>query len=160
DEVVEMDVLTDAPYILTVTAKGFGKRSLLTLYRKQTRGGYGIIDIRTSERNGKVAGVKAIHEEDQIMLISIQGMIMRMRVKQASIRGRGTQGVRLINLDAGDELSSVAKLMESSDNGDNESGPGLEVVPPPPDPEDESDVAAGDDAGDDEDESGEPEQDG
>ena len=160
DEVVEMDVLIDAPYILTVTAKGFGKRSLVTLYRKQTRGGYGIIDIRTSQRNGKVAGVKAIHEEDQIMLISIQGMIMRMRVKQASIRGRGTQGVRLINLDAGDELSSVAKLMESSDNGDNESGPGLEVVPPPPDPEDESDVAAGDDAGDDEDESGEPEQDG
>ncbi|HXI03032.1 MAG TPA: DNA gyrase subunit A, partial [Candidatus Saccharimonadales bacterium] len=70
DEVVEMDVLIDAPYILTVTAKGFGKRSLVTLYRKQTRGGYGIIDIRTSQRNGKVAGVKAIHEEDQIMLIS------------------------------------------------------------------------------------------
>lgn len=131
DQVIEMDSLGDATHILTLTSRGYGKRTLVEKYRKQARGGYGIIDIKTTARNGKVAGVKAVRDDDQIMLISSQGMIMRMRVKQASIQGRGTQGVRLISLDEGDTLSSVAKLAETSDNGDGGSGPGLEVVPPP-----------------------------
>jgi DNA gyrase subunit A len=116
DELVEMDVLAAATQILTVTERGYGKRTFVEKYRKQTRGGYGIIDIKTNSRNGMVAGVKAVREEDQIMLISIQGMIMRMRVKQASVQGRGTQGVRLISLGEGDTLSSVAKLVETTDH--------------------------------------------
>jgi DNA gyrase subunit A len=152
DEVVEMDALGDATHILTVTGKGYGKRTVVDLYRKQSRGGYGIIDIKTTERNGKVAGVKAVRAEDQIMLITTQGMIMRMRVKQASIRGRATQGVRLITMQDGDELASVAKLAESSENGDSSSGPGIEVVPPPPDPEDATPNDGAADAGEESDE--------
>jgi DNA gyrase subunit A len=79
-------------------------------------------------------------------------MIMRMRVKQASIRGRATQGVRLITMQDGDELASVAKLAESSENGDSSSGPGIEVVPPPPDPEDVAPNDGAADAGEESDE--------
>ena len=136
DEVVEMDVLTGASHVLTVTERGYGKRTEIGRYRKQTRGGYGIIDIRTVERNGKVVGVKAVGEDDQIMLITAQGMVMRMRIKQTSVRGRGTQGVRLISLEAGDTLASVAKLAEKVYAAAGEAGPGLEVVPPPPEPGD------------------------
>jgi DNA gyrase subunit A len=129
DTVVEMDLLGDAKHILTVTENGHGKRTAIERYRKQSRGGYGIIDIKCTERNGKVVGVKAVRIDDQIMLISVQGMIMRMRVKQASIRGRGTQGVRLITLGGDDRLASVAKLAERTDEEDESPSPGLAVVP-------------------------------
>jgi DNA gyrase subunit A len=152
DYVVEMDTLAGATHILTVTENGYGKRTEIGKYRKQTRGGYGIIDIRTTARNGNVVGVKAVSDDDQIMLITAQGMIMRMRVRQVSIVGRGTQGVRLISLDAGDKLVSVAKLAEKEDSG--EAGPGLVVVPPPPEPGVEE---AEDDAADEADAAGEEE---
>jgi len=119
-------------------------------YRKQTRGGYGIIDIRATERNGKVVGVKAVKEDDQIMLITVQGMIMRMRVKHASVRGRGTQGVRLISLEAEDKLVSVAKLAEKLDESAEGRGPGLAVVPPPPEPEEDEPEGVLEDEADDE----------
>ncbi len=160
DEVVEMDALGDATHILTVTENGYGKRTPVELYRKQARGGYGIIDIRTSERNGKVAGVKAVKDDDQIMLISTQGMVMRMRVKQASVRGRSTQGVRLIMLEGEDKLSSVAKLAESSEGDEGGSGPGLEVVPPPPEPEEEEEASGEVDEPEEEAAEDEPEQEG
>jgi len=135
DEVVEMDILEGATHVLTVTENGYGKRTELGRYRKQARGGYGIIDIRTSERNGRVVGVKAVREDDQIMLITAQGMIMRMRVKQASVQGRGTQGVRLITMQSGDKLVSVAKLTEKEAEDAEARGAGIEVVPPAPGPE-------------------------
>ncbi len=162
DAVVEMDVLGDATHILTVTVNGYGKRTPVDRYRKQTRGGYGIIDIRTSDRNGKVAGVKAVKDDDQIMLISTQGMVMRMRVKQASVRGRSTQGVRLIMLEDKDALSSLTRLAESTDSEEGGSGPGLEVVPPPPEPEDEEEASSeADELDEDEDDSSEePDQEG
>jgi len=134
DFVVEMDTLAGATHILTVTQNGYGKRTEIGRYRKQSRGGYGIIDIRATTRNGRVVGVKAVSDDDQIMLITSQGMIMRMRVKQASVVGRGTQGVRLITLDAGDKLVSVAKLAEKVEESSDATGPGLVVVPPPPEP--------------------------
>ncbi|MBI3450654.1 MAG: DNA gyrase subunit A, partial [Acidobacteria bacterium] len=112
DYVVEMDTLAGATHIMTVTENGYGKRTEIAKYRKQTRGGYGIIDIRTTPRNGTVVGVKAVKDDDQIMLITVQGMIMRMRVKQTSVVGRATQGVRLISVEGGDKLVSVAKLAE------------------------------------------------
>ncbi len=144
DTVVAMDLVGDATHILTATEQGYGKRTAIERYRKQSRGGYGIIDIRCTERNGKVVGVKAVMADDQIMLISVQGMIMRMRVKQASVRGRGTQGVRLIALTGDDRLASVAKLAERAEV-DESGSTDLAEVPAGAEQEDElDDEGAGD----------------
>ncbi len=129
DFVVEMDTLADATHILTATENGYGKRTPLALYRKQSRGGMGIIDIKTTARNGMVVGVKAVAEEDQIMLSTINGMVARMRVKRISIVGRNTQGVRLMVLVEGDKIASVAKVAERGDDLEQE------IAPPEPTPE-------------------------
>jgi DNA gyrase subunit A len=129
DIVVEMDTLAGASHILTGTENGYGKRTEVGLYRKQSRGGMGIIDIKTTVRNGKVVGVKAVAEEDQIMLSTTGGMVARMRVKRVSAVGRNTQGVRLMVLEAGDKIASVAKVVEKGDDS------GQEIAPPEPTPE-------------------------
>ena len=126
DYVVEMDVLAGATHILTATENGYGKRTEIPLYRKQSRGGMGIIDIKTTPRNGMVVGVKAVAEEDQIMVSTSGGMVARMRTRRISIVGRNTQGVRLMVLDAGDKIASIAKVAEKSDDG------GQEIAPPEP----------------------------
>lgn len=115
DYLVEMEVLSGRGSILTVTEKGFGKRSNLEEYRLQRRGGTGIINIRTSSKNGKVVGVKEVAAEDQIMMITLQGKIIRMRVKGISTFRRSSQGVRLIELDEGDEVVSLVKLIEKEE---------------------------------------------
>ncbi|HET6372235.1 MAG TPA: DNA gyrase subunit A, partial [Candidatus Polarisedimenticolia bacterium] len=127
DFVMEMDALADATHILTATENGYGKRTEVGLYRKQSRGGMGIIDIKTTQRNGMVVGVKAVSEEDQMMLSTLNGMVARMRVMRVSIVGRNTQGVRLMVLDAGDKIASVAKVAERTDEG-----AGQEIAPPEP----------------------------
>ena len=129
DFVVEMDTLADATHILTATENGYGKRTPLALYRKQSRGGMGIIDIKTTARNGMVVGVKAVAEEDQIMVSTINGMVARMRVKRISIVGRNTQGVRLMVLESVDKIASVAKVAERGDDL------AQEIAPPEPTPE-------------------------
>jgi len=126
DFVVEMDVLAGATHILTATENGYGKRTEVGLYRRQSRGGMGIIDIKTTARNGKVVGVKAVGEEDQIMVSTTSGMVARMRVKRVSMVGRNTQGVRLMVLEGGDKLASVAKVAEKQDDA------GQELAPPEP----------------------------
>src|SRR5262249_52219332 len=115
DEVIGMVVANgddDPASLLTVCANGFGKRTLLTEYRAQNRGGKGLIDIQTSERNGKVVAVCKVTEIDQVMLTTNSGMVIRTALKQTRTIGRNTQGVRLIKLDDGDAVSSLAKLPE------------------------------------------------
>ena len=127
DVVVEMDALAGATHILTATANGYGKRTEVGHYRRQSRGGMGIIDIKTSARNGRVVGVKAVGEDDQVMLSTIHGMVARMRVRRISVVGRNTQGVRLMVLEPGDALASIAKVAERADDG-----AGQEIAPPEP----------------------------
>ncbi len=115
DYLVEMEVLSGRGSILTVTEKGYGKRTNLDEYRLQKRGGTGIINIRTSSKNGKVVGVKEVAAEDQIMMITLQGKIIRMRVKGISTFRRSSQGVRLIELDEADEVVSLVKLIEKEE---------------------------------------------
>ena len=79
-------------------------------YRRQRRGGKGVKDVRTSERNGKVVGISAVREGDEIMLIAVQGMVTRMRVDAIRIVGRNTQGVRVMNLNEGDKIATLAKV--------------------------------------------------
>ena len=115
DEVVGMIVANgddDPASILTVCAKGYGKRTLLTEYRTQNRGGKGLIDIQTSERNGPVVAVDKVTDSDEIMLTTSGGLVIRTLVGEIRTIGRNTQGVRLIKLDEGDAVSSLAKLPE------------------------------------------------
>jgi len=101
--------------ILTVTENGYGKRTVEGEYRVQGRGGKGIIDIKTTDRNGKVVGVAQVNDTDEVMLVTNGGMLIRMRAKEISVIGRNTQGVRLIALENGEEkVTGISKLPEST----------------------------------------------
>jgi DNA gyrase subunit A len=120
DAVVSMAVVEPDGTLLTVTDRGYGKRSHIEDYRLQTRGGMGIINIRCTERNGRVVAVPFVRDEDELMVITAQGMIMRLRVKDFAVHSRATQGVRLIELGEGDHVVAVAKLAEKDEE---EAGP-------------------------------------
>ena len=113
DVVVGADVITPGTAVLTITENGFGKRTPEGEYRVQGRGGKGLITIKTTERNGKVAGVSQVHEDDEAMLITNAGTLIRMAVREISMIGRNTQGVRLITVDSKSEkVVSVARLAD------------------------------------------------
>ena len=132
DEVVAMEVVREGGTMLTVTESGYGKRTELEEYRLQSRGGVGIINIQTSERNGKVVGIAYVHDDDELMLISQQGKILRMVAKDIRAIGRATQGVRLLGLDEGDQVVSVARLAErEEENGVAGETPEPGGEPPP-----------------------------
>jgi DNA gyrase subunit A len=138
DEVVGMDVLATSGTILSVTEQGYGKRTELEEYRVQSRGGIGIINIQTSERNGKVIGVVQVSNDDELMLITQQGKILRMAANTIRAIGRATQGVRLIDIEGDDRAVSIARLEEQDDvdakgeEGVNDAPPGDENVPDEP----------------------------
>jgi DNA gyrase subunit A len=102
-------------YILTVTENGYGKRSSAYEYRVSGRGGSGIINIISSERNGGVASTFTINHEDQIMLITDKGQMIRCNVKDIRITGRNTQGVRIFNLSDDEKVVSAARVEDSSE---------------------------------------------
>jgi DNA gyrase subunit A len=125
DQVVSADVLAGptegqaAPTILTVTGNGYGKRTELSEYRVQSRGGKGIITIKTTERNGPVVAALLVLEAEEVMLITNRGMLIRMPVKQISVIGRNTQGVRLIAVESRDEqVVAAAGVAEGSREAD------------------------------------------
>lgn len=111
DEVIGMVKVDEGGSLLSVTEKGFGKRTEFSEYRLQSRGGGGVINLKVVEKNGKVVGIKSVKDEDEIMLISNQGMVVRVPVAGISSVGRSTQGVRVISLKAGDKLTSVASVV-------------------------------------------------
>jgi DNA gyrase subunit A len=119
DEVVAMEVVREGGTLLTVAQNGYGKRTELDEYRLQSRGGVGIINIQTSDRNGKVVGVAYVDDDDELMIISQQGMILRMRAGDVRAIGRATQGVRLIEMEEGDAVVAIAKLAEKEENGED-----------------------------------------
>ena len=122
DEVVAMTVVRPGGTLLTVTENGFGKRTELDEYRVQSRGGVGIIDIHASKRNGRVAGVAYVEHDDELMLITQQGKILRMVTADIRPIGRATQGVRLIEIDEDDRVVSLARLAEQDAEGRVEPG--------------------------------------
>ncbi|MBI5606647.1 MAG: DNA gyrase subunit A [Deltaproteobacteria bacterium] len=109
DWVVGAEVLSQEGTILTVTENGFGKRTRTEEYREQGRAGKGIITIKTTDRNGPVVGVLQVTDEDDLMIITDRGKIIRLRIKDISVIGRNTQGVRLINLEDQEKVVSVAR---------------------------------------------------
>jgi DNA gyrase subunit A len=108
DGVVDMVVTAGESTLLTACENGYGKRTLVEDYRLQGRGGQGLIDIRTSERNGKVVNLLAVSDEDEVMMITKDGQIVRTSASGISVIGRATQGVRCISLNEGDKLVAVA----------------------------------------------------
>jgi DNA gyrase subunit A len=98
DHVVGAELVHSASTLLTVTENGYGKRTTIDEYRRTHRGGKGIIDIKTTERNGKVVAMLQVTDADEVMIITNKGMIIRTRVAEVSLIGRNTQGVRLIDL--------------------------------------------------------------
>jgi DNA gyrase subunit A len=116
DTVVAMEVLRPGGTILSVTEQGYGKRTELDEYRIQSRGGIGIINIQTSDRNGKVVGIAHVTDEDELMLITQQGKILRMASRDIRTIGRSTQGVRLIDIEGDDRAVSIARLAEKDDD--------------------------------------------
>ena len=112
DQVVSMEVLHPGASILTVSDKGMGKRTGTDEYRSQGRGGRGLITMKTTERTGRVVGVQQVVDEDQLMLITDGGKIIRLRIGDIRVIGRNTQGVRLIDLDNGERVVSLARLVE------------------------------------------------
>ncbi len=112
NEVVGMETLGEGATILTVTENGFGKRTKTDEYPIQARAGKGVITIKTSERNGAVVYAYQVTDQDELMIITGHGKIIRLRVADISVIGRNTQGVKLINLGEGEKVVGVAKIME------------------------------------------------
>ncbi|MBI2646177.1 MAG: hypothetical protein HYW85_03980 [Deltaproteobacteria bacterium] len=117
DQVVGMEVIApqSKANILTVTENGYGKRTDADEYRSQSRGGKGIITIKTTDRNGRVVGMIEAPDESDVMIITDQGQVIRMQAKGISVIGRNTQGVRLINLSEGERVVAVAPVVEKDD---------------------------------------------
>ena len=111
-----MEVVKPGGTLLTVTEHGYGKRTEIDEYRVQSRGGVGIINIATSERNGQVVGVAYVQDGDELLLITQQGMILRMQTNDVRAIGRATQGVRLIDIEGDDKVVSIARLVEKEDD--------------------------------------------
>ncbi len=115
DDVVAMEVVAPHTQILTVTQNGYGKRSQASEYRIQNRGGTGIFTVKRTSKTGDVVGIITVTDDDEVMVISNKGKIIRLKVADIPIQGRTTQGVRLITLEEGEKVMAIAKLAEKED---------------------------------------------
>jgi len=128
DRVIGMVVIRRDATLLVVSEKGLGKRSELSEYRVQHRGGKGIITLKHTEKTGDIVALKEVLPEDELMLITRHGVIIRVPVAGIGVIGRNTQGVKIMNLDAGDAVVDVARVVKEEEGGDEE--PTDEVGPP------------------------------
>ena len=112
DEVVGMQMNTQGDALLIVSEKGLGKATLMTEFSTQNRGGKGVKCYKITEKTGNIVGVKAVNQDSEIMLITTEGIIIRMKVTDISLLGRVTSGVKLINMDEDITVASIAKVRE------------------------------------------------
>ncbi|MFA5389016.1 MAG: DNA gyrase subunit A [Candidatus Omnitrophota bacterium] len=110
DRVIAMEIVVPTATILTVTSQGFAKRTPADEYRKQSRGGKGIKNVNVTNKNGEAVGLKMVNEDDELMVITQKGMIVRCPIKDVRSTGRSAQGVRIIRLDSGDAVASIARV--------------------------------------------------
>jgi DNA gyrase subunit A len=122
-DVVGMVVIRREASLLVVTQKGYGKRTEVGEYRVTGRGGKGILTLKTTDRNGPLVSIHEVVDSDELMIISKKGVLIRLPIANVSVIGRNTQGVRLIKLDEGDEVVSVARVVKE-ENGDVGGGNG------------------------------------
>jgi DNA gyrase subunit A len=140
--------------MVTVCQRGYGKRTMLSDYPTKNRGGKGVITIKTSARNGEVAAIRIVADDDHLILISDKGKLIRVRVKDVPTQGRATQGVRVMRLEEGEQVAAIERLVDPAEESDIETAP-IEASPEDAEAEgegeaevDEADEAEGDDEGD------------
>jgi DNA gyrase subunit A len=129
DEVVSIDLVESGASLLAVAQNGYGKRTEMDEYRQTHRGGKGIITMKTTEKTGRVIGIRMVTDDDQIMLVSSGGKVVRIRVNEIRVIGRNTQGVRLIDLEEGERVAAVARLAERDDEAETAEVPAPETPP-------------------------------
>lgn len=122
DVCIAMEIVKPDATVLTVTGEGFGKRTPFKEYRLQSRGGKGIINIKVTGKNGEAVGLKTVTDRDEIMLMTEKGMVVRSPIKDIRTTGRSTQGVRLMKLDSGDKIASIAKIVPDDEDEKTENG--------------------------------------
>ena len=110
DAVICADVVQEGASILTATERGYGKRTPLEEYRLQGRAGKGIIDIKTEGRNGTVVGMLQVRDDDDVLLVTTKGKMIRFHATDVKLQGRNTMGVRIVDLDADDKVGSLARV--------------------------------------------------
>ncbi len=118
DKVVGMEVLTHGQTLISITENGYGKRTSVDEYPVQKRGGKGVITIKTSERNGQVVSILLVDDDDDLMLMTDFGKLIRMPTDGISVIGRNTQGVKLIEIITGERVIGAARLAEKDENGE------------------------------------------
>jgi len=118
DQVVSMDSAREGSDLLVVTANGYGKRSRLDEYRVQTRGGIGVTNIKCTPRNGNVVSLQVIRPDEEILMISAEGIMIRLKAGEISLIGRATQGVMLMKMGDGDHVVAVARVVSGDENGE------------------------------------------
>jgi DNA gyrase subunit A len=123
DAVVSLEILSPGVSVLTVAENGYGKRTDVAEYRLQSRGGKGIITMKATDRTGRVIGVQQVTDDDNVMLVTSAGKIIRLRVADIRVIGRNTQGVRLIDVEDGERVVSLARLAEQEDDDDETTPP-------------------------------------
>lgn len=116
DELVGMQVVSGISTLLTVTSNGFGKRTTIEDYRVTGRGGMGVVNIKVSDRNGPVVGVASVQDDEEVILISRNGKLLRTKVSGISKIGRATQGVRVLDLEKGDMVVAMAKVVDKEED--------------------------------------------
>lgn len=121
DKVIDMDVVNSDQDVLIVTAKGYGKRTPMTEYRSQTRGGKGIKTLNVTDKNGAIVGLKVVNNEEDLMIMTTSGTLIRTSMSGINSMGRITQGVKLINIRDEDSVATVARAPRSEDNESDES---------------------------------------
>ena len=115
DEIIGMQLNIQGEELLIVSEKGMGKRTDLSEFTCQNRGGKGVKCYKITEKTGNVMGVKAVHKDDEIMIINTEGIVIRMKCEGISVLGRITSGVKLINLKEGDIVASIAKARKEAE---------------------------------------------
>ncbi len=123
DNVISLIIVKEGKAVLTVTEHGYGKRTPIEDYPVRGRGGQGVISIHTDARNGKVVGAQMVDEDDEIMLISDQGTLIRMPVSEVSVIGRNTMGVTLVNLNESESLAGLERIIEYGEDNSSDDAP-------------------------------------
>ncbi len=128
DEIIAMEVVDKEATALSVTELGFGKKTKFKEYRIQTRGGKGIINVKVTAKNGKVVNVLTVSEEDELVIVTTGGMVVRCPVNQIRTSGRNAQGVRVIRLKDGHKVAAAARVVEKDDDEQSASAPQLDLL--------------------------------
>ena len=119
ERIIGMELIDDTVEILSITENGYGKRTAASQYRKQTRGGKGILAMRLTEKNGEIKQIKPVSDKDDLMVITDKGQVVRTKISGISLMGRATQGVRIIKLKEGESVVSVEKIVEPDEEIDD-----------------------------------------